>query len=299
MLTKDVEKLRREIDQAHNAMFELSPSAGSKRPHPDVDTSVISSKTLKRARTAAVVTTDSPLRPTPSEKNRLKRTYSRKPARESHEETKDIWEFTGDDDSSGTTKGKIHKLGNRSNLPEGTPLLDVYQATAQTVNPLDTLNQKPVDPSPLHSSAFISPTNASDPYSHTFGSPSQQLPTGNVMGPGFDTHEPTVMFPDMSSTIAASSSSLEKRMTPAMMNNTTPASQVAEAAVIADVVNEVESTRLSEQCQQNSKQNDSNLQTSLTNAESNAPTIAANISTTHTHQPVSYTHLTLPTKRIV
>lgn len=201
---------------------------------------------------------------TSGEKNRLKRTYSRKPARESPEG--DIFEFRGDDDLPIATSSKPKKVGRKpSQLDVAVPLEDVYQAAAQTVNPLDTLNQKPVDPSPLHSSAFLSPTNASDPYSHAFGTPSQQLPS---MGPGFEEHEPNIMFPEMSSTIAASSSSLEKRMTPQTMKTATPVHQLHSNDVSEEVVSNQEHTRMTDPSINSTKQVDDHTQLSTADSES-------------------------------
>jgi len=255
------EKLRREIDQAHSAMFEPSPSVGSKRPHSDAYANTTSPSKVKRSKTAG--TRESPSMHTSGEKNRLKRTYSRKPNRESPEG--DIFEFRGDDELPVTASSKPKKVGSKpSQLDVAVPLLDVYQVAAQTVNPLDTLNQQPVDPSPLHSSAFLSPTNASDPYSHAFGTPSQQLP---AMGPGFEEHEPNVMFPEMSSTIAASSSSLEKRMTPQTMKTATPVHRSYSNNVSEEVVRNQEHMRMTEPSIDSPKQVDDHTQPSTAGSE--------------------------------
>jgi len=266
MLIEGTERLRREIDQAHNAMFEPSPSAGSKRSHPDLYTSATSPSKLKRSKTATGSERESPSMHTPGEKSRLKRTYSKKPTRETPEG--DIFEFKGGDESPVTTKNKLNKSGRKpSQLDVAAPLVDVYQAAGQTVNPLDTLNQKPLDPSPLHSSAFISPT--SDPYSHMFGTPSQQLPAGHMMGTGFETHEPNVMFPEMSSTVAASSSSLEKRMTPRTTTTAAPGHQSQEKIVLEKEIDEVRVARLSEVSMNSSKQADGHIQTLTADAQLN------------------------------
>lgn len=167
-------------------------------------------------------------------------------------------------------KGERNSGRKASRLEVGVPVIDVYEAAAHTVNPLDTLNQKPIDPSPLHSSAFISPTNASDQYSHMFGTPSQQLPVANVMGDGFEAHEPHVMFPDMSSTIAASSSSLEKRLTPATMKTTTFSHQSQTPAVNGEVAREADIMRSHVLSRDGLNRDEGHAQPSATNVESNA-----------------------------
>jgi len=168
---------------------------------------------LKRSRTAG--TTRSPTKifesPPLGKKKKLQRTYSRKPAAYALEDGHLAEQLSDQGEEDLPVKDVAYKKVPATIVSD--PLGQSQKIEIQqTVAPLDTLHYKP-QPSPINSSAFLSPTSVSDhftqPILNTQPGPSLHQ---DHMAEGFDGVNPNLLFPEMSSTIAASSSSIEKRL---------------------------------------------------------------------------------------
>jgi hypothetical protein len=201
------------MNAALQGILDPTPSRSSKRPRASDDghinlstTDNSPSKRLKRTKTTANPTRDSTsiFATSPPSKRKIQ-TYSK---------IRSSLGVAAQDDISKEQFAKNFSLTMLGQLGAEVPLDEIYLGqTATTVNPMDTLHHKPPEPSPLDSSAFVSPTNVSDPFTQQmFTQPSQQVPPHHGMGVGFEDHVPNLMFPELSSTIANSSSSVGKQV---------------------------------------------------------------------------------------
>jgi len=182
-----------------------------------IDSNLIASEKssgLKRSRTAGSITR-SPAKmfdsPPLGKKKKLQRTYSRKPAAYTSEDGNSAERIIEQPEEELPVKDVAYKKAPATIVSD--PLRQSQEVEVQqTVAPLDTLHHKP-QPSPLNSSAFLSPASISDQFTQpTLNTYSELSIDQNHMAAGFESVNPNLLFPEMSSTVAASSSSIEKRL---------------------------------------------------------------------------------------